>query len=300
MESTDEMDVCHPDLATAVDANRFVADVRWISKQLEWFFDGFANGGACALIHASFARALATPTSDVNLYIAPYTRAELDGLWCLSFNRDFETIEDCLQDLLKRPVTVSCHLDPRFWIKSEEMFMVWPSYEWVIPKKACTEKLPFLENLLRKCWCEVSWQEICSSNKETCPVVGDNLRAVAGAKRRKKGVSPRPSISGIISAIRKIDAILQSASVADWKLVEPTVPSILQLCEEISKLAKEVFGLTGEEQYREWDGVIEWYQDCAACILELGTIVMPNVVKDVEESEEEGEINPIIKRRRTS
>jgi predicted nucleotidyltransferase len=86
-------------------------------KQLEWFFDGFANGGACVLIHGSFARALATPTSDVNLYIAPYTRAELDGLWC-PFNGDFETIEDFLQDLLKRPVTGSCHLvdEPRFWI----------------------------------------------------------------------------------------------------------------------------------------------------------------------------------------
>src|SRR5271170_1950553 len=106
MESTDEMDVCHPDLSSAVDATSFVADVRWISKQLEWFFDGFANGGATALIHGSFARALATPTSDVNLYIAPYTRAELDCLWCRPFYRAFETIEDFLQDLLKRPVTV--------------------------------------------------------------------------------------------------------------------------------------------------------------------------------------------------
>jgi hypothetical protein len=178
--------------------------------------------------------------------------------------------------------------------------MVWPSYEWVIPKKACTEKIPFLENLLRKCWCEVSWQEICNRNKETCPVVANNLNGSAVAGTKRQDVSPRPSISGIISAIRKIDAILQSASVADWKLIEPTVPSILQLREEIAKLTQEVFGLTGEEQYREWDGVIEWYQDCAACISELGTMVMPNVVKDVEESEEEGESNPIIKRRRTS
>jgi hypothetical protein len=52
--------------------------------------------------------------------------------------------------------------------------------------------------------------------------------------------------------------------------------------------------------WSRWDGVIEWYQDCAAYISELGTLVMPNVFRDVEESEEEGEINPIIKRRRTS
>ena len=284
IHSVDDMDVDEGDLCRQVDATRFVEDVQRIAEQLEWFFYGFANGAATVFIHGSFARRLATPTSDVNLYIVPYSRSELDRVWSRSIWRDFDTIEIGLHDLLKRPVTVSCHKDePRFWVEQDQcMFPVWPFYQWQIPKKACVERVPFLENLIRKCWYEVCWHDICSKN----PLVAEPLEACTvssrtGAKRRR----PDVSLGLLVSAISKLDLILQSASVEDWGLVRPEVHSILPLRDKIAKLSREVAGMNVKEQNSAWREVEERYEDCAAAISDLGAFVMPHIFKENGERE---------------
>jgi predicted nucleotidyltransferase len=256
-----------------------------LPTKLAWFFDCFANGSVTAFIHGSFARGLATPMSDVNIYIASYNRSDLDRLWSRSAWQGFPTVELGLKNLLGKSVTITCEHDPRYWVEQDHpMFLVWPLYEIQIPKKTCMGKLPFLENLIRQCWCAVSWQEICSRNEERRTAVGDNpnatpINSIVLPKRPREDESR----DEIISAISQLDSIMESASVEDWKLIQPEVHSIFSLRDEIATLAQEIAGITVEEKYPVWNKLVERYQDCAAYILGLGNLVMPHAVKDADE-----------------
>lgn len=196
-------------------------------------------------------------------------------MWSRSFWRHFSTIELFLEDLLKRPVTVSCPNDePRPWVDLDPCtFMVWPAYDWEIPKKTRVGKLQFLENLVRKCWYEVSSQETCSRHSEAAHLWEEvSINSRSGEKRRQLGASP----VSFVPAIHKIHSILQSASVEGWELLEPRFPSILAVHEDVACLAREMIRISERGEDREWREVIERYRYCAAKISNYGAFVMPH------------------------
>jgi predicted nucleotidyltransferase len=269
-----DMDV--PDRSKEVDCNSLSDDFAFTHRRLGQFFNCFANGGTAVFVHGSFARGVATSRSDINLYVAPYSRSELDILWNRSGWRygSTDTMEASLEEWLRRPVTISCKDDPRFWVNQEPMTMVFPLYEDQLPKIARVGELPYLENLLRKCWYEVSWKDLCSKRPEICcpavnPLDGATLNSFASSKKRTFDAAP----DLLISAILKLDSILQSASKEDWELIQQQFPSILSLREEIANLAQLVAGMTQNGQPREWSEMEERYRSCAAEILKMENFI---------------------------
>jgi len=89
-------------------------------------------------------------------------------------------------------------------------------------------------------------------HKPLCPV--------ASSKKRRLDAPPDLRMS----AIRKLDSILQSASNEDWELIRPEFPMIHSLRKEIAILARQVTGMMQNGQPREWSEMEERYRSCAA------------------------------------
>jgi hypothetical protein len=95
------------------------------------------------------------------------------------------------------------------------------------------------------------------------------LNSFASSKKRTFDAAP----DLLISAILKLDSILQSASKEDWELIQQQFPSILSLREEIANLAQLVAGMTQNGQPREWSEMEERYRSCAAEILKMENFI---------------------------
>lgn len=291
LQSADKADSNDHDLSRNFDPDSHVDDFALTQRRLSSFFNSFDNGSAVVFVHGSFARGLATSTSDLNLYVAPYTRLELDSLWeqspwrygltdCMESSCEQGTIEVALERWLQRPVTISCKDDPRVWIKQEPMVMAFPWYEDPLPQRTTFGETAYLEHQLRKCWYEVSWMSICRN---------DPTLSSTGADCLSKNTVASDSISHgreidamrtlLLSTIQKLNSILQSASTDDWELILPEFPSIHSFRQGISKLAQEIAGMTENGQDRGWRELEKRYRSCTVGILNLEELVRSDLCR---------------------
>jgi hypothetical protein len=237
---------------------------------------------ATVFIHGSFARALQTESSDINLFLPSVSRRELDTAWANSLLRKptFEdpsvqqSINEHLRDGLGRDVSICCSDDPWLWAAAELKYQIFPILATGYPSKSSTapDRRNHVLNLLRKgryCILSLEAGQVTTAQQhdhafEHVPnaTIGSSDKRSCAFHRLPYLQSRKARLALIINVLYNL---LKGVDESEWKMWLSGFPSLPRLIPRLQYLQQiahhNSFVLDEADSF--WESVAEDYQAIA-------------------------------------
>lgn len=248
---------------------------------------------ATVFIHGSFARALQTDKSDINLFIPSLSREELETIWSNSPLRKptyddpsvDESINEHLRDLLGREVSICCSDDPWLWAAYERKYQIYPILETgYLPRTSSTpDRRSYAINLLRRSRYYIQALETGNGVDRRHPdqpvkYVQDGIMGSSDPRACASHRLPywNSRIYRLALILNQLQHILSGITDKEWKKLLPSIRSLPRLILRLKGLwhVVEFNRDVRDEDNWLWDFVVEDYRVLVKELLALSDVAL--------------------------